>query len=251
MKVSIVTVVYNGEATLESAISSVAAQDYPDIEYIVVDGASKDGTLDIARAYPETVTTLVSEPDKGIYDAMNKGLALASGEVIGILNADDFYAAPDVISAVVTQLTASGADSLIGDLVFVQPDALDKVVRFYSSKDFHLKRFEKGDMPPHPTFFAKRELYERHGNFNTDYRITADFDLLLRFLYIEKASFTYLPKVMVKMRMGGLTNSGLSSKLKLNREIHASLNANGIRTSMLKIYSKYFSKIFQLVRRPK
>ena len=250
MKVSIVTVVYNGAATLATAIDSVAQQDYPDIEYIIVDGASQDDSVKVAQQYPETVSKLISEPDQGIYDAMNKGIGMATGDIVGILNADDLYADSSVISAVVQGIQESGADTLIGDLVFVPAENLEKVVRFYSAKSFSLDRFEKGDMPPHPTFFVKRELYKRLGNFNTDFRITSDFDLMLRFLYIAKVSFVYLPKVMVKMRMGGLTNSGLSSKIKLNREIHKSLNANGIPTSIFKIYSKYFTKIFQLFHRP-
>ncbi|MEM7040371.1 MAG: glycosyltransferase family 2 protein, partial [Bacteroidota bacterium] len=193
MKVSIVTVVYNGEATIGEAIASVAAQDYPNIEYIVVDGASKDGTLKVIEGYRDQIATLVSEPDKGIYDAMNKGLKLATGDVIGILNADDVLADVGVISAVVKQMETSGAEALVGDLVFFRESAPEKVVRYYSSKGFQLKRFEKGDMPPHPTFYVRREVYEKYGYFNLDYRIVADFELMLRFLYTQKIPFTYLP----------------------------------------------------------
>lgn len=250
MKVSLITVVYNGAATIRSAIESVIAQDYPDIEYIIIDGASKDGTPDIVREYGDGVSLLISEPDKGIYDAMNKGVRHATGDIVGILNADDMYAHPDVISAVVARLKETGADSLIGDLVFVRPDNLDKVVRYYSSKGFHLRRFERGDMPPHPTFFVKRSAYMEHGLFDTQYRITADFELMLRFLYKHRLSYCYLEKVMVKMRTGGVSDSGIKSKIALNKEIKAGLEANGIPTSMLKIYSKYFTKVFQLVRRP-
>jgi glycosyltransferase involved in cell wall biosynthesis len=250
MKVSIVTVVYNGESTIASALESIKAQDHHDIEYIVIDGASKDRTVEIVKSYGDLVTTLISEPDKGLYDAMNKGIANATGDIVGILNSDDLYASNDVISSVVAQLESSKADSLIGDLVYVKPDQIDKVVRFYSSKNFKLQRFEVGDMPPHPTFFARRELYEKHGNFNTHYRVVADFDLMLRFLYKEKASYVYLPKTMVKMRTGGLSDSGLKSKMRLNREILHSLRSHGMKASMLKIYSKYFQKIWQLVRRP-
>lgn len=250
MKVSIITVVYNGEATIESAIRSVREQDYQDIEYIIIDGASKDGTVDIVKKHKDFISKLISEPDRGIYDAMNKGISHATGDIIGILNADDMYASPDVVSSVVKKLEESKADALVGDLVFVKPTDLDKVIRYYSSKDFKIERFEKGDMPPHPTFFVRKEVYERFGTFNTDYRIIADFDLMLRFLYKHRVSFAYLPKVMVKMRTGGLTNQGIGSKIKLNREIKQSLEANGIPASMFKIYSKYFKKIFQLVNRP-
>jgi glycosyltransferase involved in cell wall biosynthesis len=251
MKVSIITVVYNGAATIASAVDSVCGQDYADIEYIVIDGGSKDATVDILKSYGDKIAVLVSEPDKGIYDAMNKGLARATGDIIGILNADDFYTDSRVISAVVQAMQASGAETLIGDLVFVQPERLDQIVRFYSSAGFSLKKFERGDMPPHPTFFAKRSAYDRLGNFDTQYRITADFDLMLRFLYIHKLSFVYLPQVMVTMRTGGLTNQGLKSKMRLNREILHSMRKNGLKASTLRVYSKYLTKIFQLLRRPK
>lgn len=251
MKISIITVAYNAEATIEETIQSVAAQDYPDIEYLIIDGASKDRTLEICGKYKDSISKLVSEPDKGIYDAMNKGLALATGDFIGILNADDLYADPGVISAVVAKLKETQVDSLYGDLVMVDPVNLDKVVRYYSAKSFQLKRFEKGDMPPHPTFFVKRSAYESHGNFKTHYKICADYDLMLRFLYIQKISYTYLPMTMIRMRTGGVSSVGIKSTLMINREIKTSLSENGIPTSMLKIYSKYFTKIFQLIRKPK
>lgn len=250
MKVSIVTVVYNGAATIASAVDSVLAQDHPDIEYIVIDGGSKDGTLEILQGYGPKIAVLVSERDKGIYDAMNKGLARARGDVVGILNADDFYTSHDVVSAVVAALQRSGADSLIGDLIFVKPENLAHVVRFYSSEGFSLRKFEHGDMPPHPTFFVRREVYGRLGNFDTQYRITSDFDLMLRFLYKARISWTYLPKVMVTMRTGGITNQGIQSKIRLNREIMHSMRKNGLPTSLWRVYSKYFTKIFQLLRRP-
>lgn len=250
MKISIVTVVYNGEATIASAVDSVLGQDHPDVEYIVIDGASKDRTLEILKGYGDKIAVLVSEPDKGIYDAMNKGLALATGDVIGILNADDYYTESQVLSSVARQMDAAGTEALIGDLVFVKPERLDKVVRYYSSRNFSLRKFECGDMPPHPTFFVRRTVYDRLGNFDTCFRICADFDLLLRFLYIAKVSYTYLPKVMVTMRMGGISNQGLRSKLKLNREIMHSMRKNGLPSGPLRVYSKYFAKIFQLFRRP-
>ncbi|MFM2375243.1 MAG: hypothetical protein RLZZ165_340 [Bacteroidota bacterium] len=250
MKVSIITVVYNAESTIASAVDSVVQQDYPDIEHIVIDGGSNDGTVDILKSYGTKITVLVSECDEGVYDAMNKGLARATGDVVGILNADDFYTSNDVVSAVVAELEHTGKDSVIGDLIFVKPGKLDRVVRFYSSEGFSLRRFEYGDMPPHPTFFVKREIYQRLGNFDTRYRITSDFDLMLRFLYKERITWTYLPKVMVTMRMGGISNQGLRSKIKLNREIMAALRRNGLPSGPLRVYSKYFTKVFQLFKRP-
>lgn len=250
MKISIVTVVYNGESTIGQAAQSVISQDYPNLEYIVIDGGSKDKTVDILKAFGDQISVLISEPDKGIYDAMNKGLAQATGDVIGILNADDFYTDHTVLTSVAKALETSGADCLIGDLIFVAPDDLDKVKRFYSSANFELKRFEKGDMPPHPTFFARKELYAECGNFDTSYRITADYDLMLRMMYKKKASFTYLPKVMVTMRMGGVSNQGLKSKIKLNKEIMRSMRTNGLPSGTWRVYSKYITKVFQLFKRP-
>ncbi|MCB9233617.1 MAG: glycosyltransferase [Bacteroidia bacterium] len=250
MKVSIVTVVYNGEAFIETAIRSVLEQDYPDIEYIVVDGASKDGTMAIIGRYRSKIATVISEKDSGIYNAMNKGLRLATGDLVGILNADDFYAGPQVISKVVKALEASGKDTLYADLVYVNPDNLDKVVRYYSANNFRLKHFERGDMPPHPTFFVKRSLYEAFGLFKEDYKICADFELMVRFLYIQKASSTYLPEVLVKMRTGGVSTEGFQSRVTVNKEMQRALRENGIHSSILKIWSKYFYKIFQLFRRP-
>lgn len=250
MKISVVTVVYNGENTIAQAVESVINQDHPDLEYIVIDGGSKDKTLDILKSYGDKIAVLVSEPDKGIYDAMNKGLAKATGDVIGVLNADDFYTDCTVLSHVAKSLAQSGADCLIGDLVFVAEEDPSKIKRFYSSANFQLSRFEKGDMPPHPTFFARRKLYAQFGNFDTSYRITADYDLMLRMMYIGKAKFTYLPKVMVTMRMGGVSNQGIRSKIKLNKEIMRSMRTNGLPSGPLRVYSKYFTKIFQLFRRP-
>jgi glycosyltransferase involved in cell wall biosynthesis len=246
MKISIITVVYNGAATIASAVASVLAQDHPDVEYIVIDGGSKDATVEILKSYGDKIAVLVSEPDKGIYDAMNKGVARATGDVVGILNADDYYADSQVLSAVARHIQAAGTDALIGDLTFVKPERLDRVVRYYGSKNFGLHRFERGDMPPHPTFFVKRAVYERLGNFDTQYRMCADYDLMLRFLYLHKVSYTYLPKVMVTMRMGGITNQGLRSKLQVNREIMHSMRKNGLPTSVWRVYSKYFTKVFQL-----
>jgi glycosyltransferase involved in cell wall biosynthesis len=251
MKISIVTVVYNGAATIASAVESVLAQDHPDVEYIVIDGASKDSTLEILKSYSDKIAVLVSEPDKGIYDAMNKGIARATGDVIGILNADDFYSDSTVLSTVAQELERTGADSLVGDLIFVHPGRLDKVVRYYRSNHFTLRYFERGDMPPHPTFFVRREVYARLGNFDIQFRRVSDFDLMLRFLYHAKISWTYLPKVMVTMRTGGITNQGLKSKIILNREIIAAMRKNGLPANVFRVYSKYFTKIFQLFRRPK
>lgn len=251
MKVSIITVVYNGAATIAEAVASVLAQDYPDLEYIVIDGASKDQTLDILRGYADRIHVLVSEPDKGIYDAMNKGLARATGDIVGILNADDLYAHPGVISQVVAAMTSTGTDTLYADLTYFRDDDPEAVMRYYSGKGFHLKRFEVGDMPPHPTFFVRRACYQAHGLFDTSYRICADFELMVRFLYVQRLRAHYLPAVLVRMRAGGISDGGWRGRHRVNLEIQRAMRQNGLHAPMWKIYSKYFRKIWQLFSRPK
>ncbi|MFN9451333.1 MAG: glycosyltransferase family 2 protein [Rubrivivax sp.] len=250
MKVSIITVAYNSAATIRDTIESVRAQEHPNIEHIVVDGVSSDGTVDIVRSYGSDIAHFISEPDTGIYDAMNKGIALATGEVVGILNSDDLYAHSQVISHVVAALERSSADCCFADLVYVSGTQLDKVVRYYSSASFHPGRFAWGWMPAHPTVFLKRRAYEAHGVFRTDFRIAADFELMIRFLACHQLPYVYVPEVWVKMRTGGISTSGMASNLLLNREIVRACRDNGINTSLPQVMIKYFSKLFQLVRRP-
>ena len=228
----------------------MVSQDYPDIEYIVIDGASTDRTPEIISKHRDKIDILVSEPDKGIYDAMNKGVKAATGEIVGILNADDLYQSNQVISRIAREFKEKQVDTIFGDLIFVNPDNLDKVVRFYKPDKFKLEHFRKGDMPPHPTFFVKRELYDQFGYFDTSFKITADFELMVRFLLKGGASFSYIPEILVKMRTGGVSTSGVKSTITVNKEMKRSLEMNGIKTSMARIYSKYFTKVFQLVKRP-
>ena len=250
MKVSIITVCYNAEKYIADCAASVLSQDYPDIEYIVIDGASKDNTLEKLEPFKEQIAKLVSEPDKGIYDAMNKGVQHATGDIVGILNADDLYQNDHVISDVLAVFQEKKVDSVYGDLIFVQPDNLEKVVRFYSPKSFKPDHFKRGDMPPHPTFFVKKELYEEFGLFDTSFKITADFEIMVRMILKGGATYAYLPQTLVKMRVGGVSTSGIKSKVELNKEIKRALEMNGIKSSTAKIYSKYFTKVFQLVKRP-
>lgn len=250
MKVSIITVVYNGQATIADAIQSVLSQDYPDIEYIVIDGASTDGTQQVVQSFGDRIAKFISEPDCGIYDAMNKGITLATGDVVGILNADDFYADSTIISSVVNQFQQNSVDSIFGDLIYVRSDNLDKIVRYYSSAKFHPGQFAYGWMPAHPTFFVKRSAYEQYGLFKTDYKIAGDYELLTRFLAKHKLSYRYVPKVMVKMRTGGVSTMNWKSNWILNCEIIRGCAENGIQTNLPKVLSKYFTKVFQLVARP-
>jgi glycosyltransferase involved in cell wall biosynthesis len=250
MRVSLITVAYNAERHLRHCIESVLAQDHPEIEYIIVDGASTDGTLSLIRSYGDAIAKVVSEPDQGIYDAMNKGIRLATGDLIGLINADDFYAHAQVISQVVAAFAEHKTDTIFGDLVFVEEGDLDKVVRYYPGKGFHHRKMRRGIMPPHPTFFARRGMYEQYGYFDEHYRICADFDLMLRWFYHHEVSYQHLPTIMVKMRTGGASTKGLHSTRLINREILHSLRKNGIPSNLPLIYSKYLTKIFQLVKKP-
>ena len=247
MKVSIITVCYNSVDTIEDTILSVRSQSYPHIEHIVVDGGSRDGTIDVIRKYDNQITRWISEPDKGIYDAMNKGIELASGEVIGTLNADDFYYSPEVISEVVQILQSHAVEIVFGDVVFVDPKNLNRVTRTYSAKNWRPEKFAWGFMPPHPSCFVKRSCFHRYGMFKTDYEIASDYELLIRFLLVNRIPYHYLPLKMVKMRTGGVSTRNLNSNIILNNEIIRGCRENGIKTSYWKVYSKYFRKVFELM----
>ena len=250
MKISIITVVRNQRGAIEDCLKSVLAQTYENVEYIVIDGASTDGTLEVIQKYKDRIAKIVSGKDAGPYDAMNKGIRLATGDIVGILNSDDFYAGPHVLEKVAAQFLRDDTEAMFADLVYVKPDSLDQVVRFYSGAGYTPDRFACGWMPPHPTFFVRRELYERYGLFRTDYRIAADFELMARFLARYKVRHVYLPEVIVRMRTGGISTRSLKSNWILNREILRACAENGIPTNLLKVYSKYFRKIGQLFERP-
>ena len=245
---SIITVAYNSAATIADCLASVASQTWP-CEHIIIDGASKDNTVEIVRRVSPSAR-IISEPDDGIYDAMNKGIRHSSGDIVGILNSDDFYIGPHVLEKVATLFRQSGVDALFADLVYVRADNLDRVVRYYSGVGFTPEKFAWGWMPPHPTFFVRRELYERYGLFHTDYRIAADYELMARFLARHKVRYAYLPEVIVKMRAGGVSTRSLRSTWILNREILRACAENGIPTNILKVYSKYFRKVMQIFKRP-
>jgi glycosyltransferase involved in cell wall biosynthesis len=248
MIISIITATFNSATTIADSLRSVVSQTYP-AEHIIIDGASTDTTLEIVHRISPSAR-IFSAPDNGIYDAMNKGIQLATGDIVGILNSDDIYEGPEVLEKVIDQFRESGVDALFADLVYVRPDNLEKVVRYYPGACFTPDKFAWGWMPPHPTFFVRRELYERFGLFRTDYEIAADFELATRFLARHKVSFTYLPEVFVRMRTGGVSTRSLRSNWILNKEILRACAENGINTNICKVYFKYFSKIMQLFSRP-
>lgn len=251
VKVSIITVTYNSKKTIRDTMESVLSQDYEDIEYIIVDGGSTDGTIDIVKSYSNEISKVINEKDDGIYDAINKGIKLASGDIVGNLNSDDVYFGNNVISTVVKYYNTENTDSVFSDLVLVKRDNLQKIIRFYSASNFNLKKFEYGWMPPHPTFFVKREIYKKYGLFKTDYKIASDFELMVRFLVKHRISYSYIPKVLVRMRVGGVSTRNLRSNWILNKEILRACNENGVKTNVFKVLSKYITKVFQLVNRPK
>jgi len=249
MKISIITVVWNNKETIKDAIESVLSQTYKDIEYIIIDGESTDGTIEIIKSYGNKITKFVSEQDKGLYDAMNKGIKLATGDVVGILNSDDFYINEFVIEKVVKTFKEQKVDSVFADLVFVKPENLDKTVRYYDSSKFNPSKFAYGWMPAHPTFFVKREFYEKYGLFKTDYKIAADYELLIRFLSKYQISYAYLNEIFIKMRLGGASTQNIKSNYILNKEIMRACKENNIYTNWLMVLSKYPVKLLGLMKK--
>ena len=237
MKVSIITVTLNSEKYLEDTLLSIFSQTYHNIESIVIDGNSTDGTLSILQKYQKQIK-FISEPDSGIYDAMNKGIALATGDVIGILNSDDVLFDKDVIMNMVKSFS-NEIDCVYGNVILV--NEVNKIVRKYSSSNFRLKDFELGHMPPHPSFYVRMNAFQKYGSYNTSFKISADYDLLLRFLYLHKLKAKYLDFIMVKMRDGGISSS-LKNKWLLNKEVLISCRLNKVDTNFLKVYSKYIFK---------
>lgn len=248
MKISIVTVTYNSEEFIEHCMTSVFQQTYRDIEYIVIDGKSTDRTLSIVKSFNDVIC--LSEPDNGIYDAINKGIRLATGDVVGILNSDDFYADNEVLSRVANEfLTDPSLDAVYSDVLFVEEPDLSKSVRYYSSKKFRPSMFRFGFLPAHPTFYARKELFDKHGMYRTDLKISGDFELLLRFLFIQKISYKYIDDLWVKMRTGGISTSGLESIFRLNAEIVKACKINNVYTNRILVYSKYLIKWWGFLRR--
>jgi len=267
MKVSLITVSYNSAKTIADTLKSVQSQTYKDIEYIVVDGNSSDGTIEIVKQFLDSakdvsqdasqdsekdisqdtgvVKKFLCERDKGIYDAMNKGLAMATGEVIGVLNSDDFYCSNDVIEEVVRAFQQNNTDCLYGDLNYVDPIDTSKIVRKWRSGSFRKQNFLKGWMPPHPTFFVRKSCYDKFGKFDTQFKSAADYELILRFLFKESCSAVHLPKVMIHMRAGGVSNVSLKNRIRANREDRLAWKINGLKPKWFTLLRKPLSKLIQ------
>lgn len=245
MKVSVITVVYNNRETVAGAIESVLGQQHSELEYIVVDGGSTDGTLEVINEYRDSISHIISEPDNGIYDAMNKGIARATGELIGILNSDDAYASNRVLRDVVKVFDAQRVDCVYGDLVYVSDHETRRVIRYWQAGEFSRGKFRWGWAPPHPTLFLRREVYEQHGRFNTDLNIAADYELMLRFLYKHRVPAAYVPEVLVCMKDGGTSNQSLRNRLRGHIQCHRAWAVNGFRSARLRLLFKPLSKLPQ------
>jgi glycosyltransferase len=245
MKISIITVVFNNRAVIEDALLSVARQKDADIEHIVIDGGSADGTLDIVKKHSDKISKFVSEPDHGIYDAMNKGIMMATGDIIGFLNSDDVLANDSILKHVSQLFENNNIEALYGDLEYVTAD-LSKVIRSWISGPYDSNAFQKGWVPPHPTFYAKKEVYKKCGVFNLQFKIAADFELMLRFIEKHHISLMYLPVVMVKMRLGGVSNHSLKNIFNANLEKYQAFKTNHLPINLFYFAANFYRKLKQV-----
>lgn len=248
MLISIVTASFNSRGTIRDTIESVLGQRHKDVEHIIVDGGSVDGTVGIAGEYQHSGLRIISEPDQGIFDAMNKGISLSSGDVIGTLNSDDFYADDSVLSRVADVFKDPGIDMCYGDLAYVSSADSSKLIRVWKSSPYYQGAFPNGWVPPHPTFFARKSVYERFGLFDISFPLAADFDLMLRFFYRHKLKSLYIPEILVKMRMGGASNKNLRNIIQQNKEIFLSGKKNGIHFGVKFFTFKLYDRFLQYCR---
>lgn len=245
MKISIVTVTFNSARTLRDTLKSIESQDFENIEILLIDGISKDSTLEIASEFKHLDIKIVSEPDQGLYDAMNKGISLATGDVVGILNSDDFYTDHSILSSVMNGFEDASVDAVYGDLNYVSAEKTEKITRRWRSGDYDFKRFLNGWMPPHPTFFLRKKYYHEFGNFDLEFKRSADYELMLRMLYKHQLKAKYIPSVFVHMRTGGASNSSLKARIQANKEDALAWKKNGLQPRWYTTWLKPISKLFQ------
>ena len=251
MKISIITATFNSASTVRDTFESVLAQTYDNIEYIVVDGLSKDNTVEIIKEYEPKFNgrmRWVSEKDKGLYDAMNKGIAMATGDVVGILNSDDFYTSDDALAVIADTMKDNSIDAVYGDIHFVNDDDLNKCVRYYSSAIFKRSLMRIGLMPAHPSFYCKREVYTKYGPFNTGYKIGADFESLLRYIYVNRINTRYIKKDFVTMRTGGASTDGFGSRWQIMKDHLKAMKANGVYSNFFILSLRYPYKIYEIIK---
>ncbi|UAY50668.1 glycosyltransferase family 2 protein [Ferruginibacter albus] len=254
MKVTIITVTYNASKYLDDCINSVIRQDYNDIEHIVIDGCSKDNTIDIIKKYESHIAKWISEKDNGMYDAINKGMKMATGEVIGILNSDDVLASEDVITKIAETFKTSKVDCVYGDLTYVDPQNTDKILRFWKGGKYNRNRFLYGWMPAHPTFYIRKEVVEKYGGYESHYFTAADYEFMARYLYRHRISAFYLEKLIVRMRTGGISNASLGRRIRANRRDYLAMRTNRIPfpfiASVLKPLIKVHQYYYTFTHRP-
>lgn len=251
MKITVITVSLNNVATVTETIESVIAQNYPEVEHIVIDGGSADGTVEKIQHYADHIDYWISEPDKGIYDAMNKGIARASGEIIGFLNADDLYAHHNVLAKIADVLQDPRIAACYSDLVYVDPENLNKIVRYWRSSAYQDGNFSKGWCPPHPTFWVRRSVYEKYGGFDLNYALGNDIELMMRLLARHGIRAVYIPDITVKMRVGGVSNKSIGNIVTQNAEILRAARNNNIQINpFIFILAKILSRLAQFMSRP-
>ncbi len=243
MKISVITVVFNNASTIEASIRSVQSQQYPHIEHIIVDGGSDDGTLEVIDACKNSHTRLISESDHGLYDAINKGIKMATGDVIGLLHSDDIFNDEWVITNIANAFLQNETESLYADLVYVRRNRTDKVTRHWKSGKFSKKKFNIGWMPPHPTFYVKKEVFLKYGYYDTEFKSAADYELMLRYLYKHEISTFYLPMVLVRMRLGGESNKSLANRILANKEDYQAWKKNKL---IPKVYTRFLKPLLKI-----
>ncbi len=253
MKISLITATYNSAETVRDTLQSVLNQTFKDIDYIIIDGNSKDNTMDIVKEFEpkfEGRLLWVSEKDKGIYDAMNKGVRMAQGDIVGILNSDDFFASNDVLEKVNAAFTENPAiDGVYADVRYVDWNDTGKTVRMFSGKDFTREKLCWGKMPPHPSFYVKRECYDKFGLYSLDYPICADYDMFVKMIWLGNINTLYINDVFVNMRSGGTSSNGIKVHRKIMRERMRCVREHEMPSNFFKQTSRYFEKIFSLLRK--
>lgn len=251
MKISIITVTFNSFLFINDCLASVKEQKYDDFEHIIIDGASTDGTLSLLESKREQFGALISKPDKGIYDAMNKGIKIASGDIIGFLNSDDFYANNDILSKVADIFKNNPSlDACYADLIYTDQNDISKDIRYWKSGKFTPGLFSKGWCPPHPTFFVRSSVYEQFGNFNLNYRIASDVELMMRFIEVHKINVRYIPELWIKMRMGGTSNNSFKNIFIQNKEILHALNSHNLPNNLINFFfHKIISRSLQFLKK--